>query len=172
VSDDPVAGAVAKAVARYQDEPERAQIRYRVETDLVEGLRCEVRTRRHTLVVDEPTSIGGTGTAPNPFEVVLAGLASCLAITYRVWAGLQGVALARVAVEAEGSVDLRSFFGLDDEPRPGFGAIELRVSLEGPEPPERLRALADAVNRACPMLDTVGAGVPVTRTLVEPAAVS
>lgn len=172
MSDDPVAGAVAKAVARYQDEPERAQIRYRVETDLVEGLRCEVRTRRHTLVVDEPPSIGGTGTAPNPFEVVLAGLASCLAITYRVWAGLQGVALARVAVEAEGSVDLRRFFGLDDEPRPGFGAIELRVSLEGPEPPERLRALADAVNRACPMLDTVGAGVPVTRTLVEPAGVS
>lgn len=165
-------GSVSAMKGRLRAEPARGRVRYRAVVELSGGLRCDVRTKRHTLVVDEPPSVGGTDAGANPLEVVLAALASCQAITYRVWAGQRGVALERVSVEVAGDLDLRAYFGLDDEARPGFSDIDLRVTLEGPEPPERYRELAEAVDRHCPVLDALRVGAPVTRTLVEPAAVA
>lgn len=40
-----------------------------------------VRTGKHSWVVDEPRGVGGDGLAPNPFDMLIAGLGSCTAIT-------------------------------------------------------------------------------------------
>lgn len=169
MSDDPVQAGVARSVDRLTAEPERAAVTYRASTALAEGLRCDTATRRHAIVVDEPPSVGGTNEGPNPIEVILAGLASCQAITYRVWAARLGIALERVTVEAEGDVDLRGFFGVEDGIRAGFHAVRLAVGLEGPEPPERYRELAEEVDRHCPVFDMLTVPAPLTRTLVDPA---
>lgn len=172
MSQDPIDRSVSAVIDRYREEPSRGRVRYRVATELSEGLRCEVRTKRHTIVVDEPASVGGTNEGANPLEVILASLASCQAITYRFWAGRLGIALERVSVEVDGDIDLRALFGVDEQVRPGFGDVQVRVALEGPEPPERYRELADAVDRHCPVLDAMTNPAPVTRTLVEGATVS
>ena len=157
-------------VEAFRAEPRRAAITLNVPTDLTDGVRCEAPIRQHPLVVDEPPTLGGTDTGPSPIELVLASLGTCQAITYRVWAAQLGIALDNVRVETEGDIDLRRFFGLDDDVRPGFGAIRLRVILEGPEPPERYEELAQAVDRHCPVLDLVRDPVPVERTLVTPGS--
>lgn len=162
---------VRKLIAGFRDNPGRAKATFGVGTELVEGLRAEVNARQHTVVIDEPAALGGTDTGANPVEAVLAGLASCQAITYRVWAANLGIALDRVRVEAEADIDLLGFFGIDRSVRAGFNDVRLQVSLEGPESPERYRELADAVDSHCPVLDIVANPVPVTRVLVEPAAV-
>lgn len=169
MSDTAVQSAVSAMVARLEGEPERARVRYRAATDLSEGMRCDVRTAKHEIVIDEPASIAGTDAGPSPVETVLAGLAACQAITYRVWAARLGVTLERVAIEVEGAIDLRGFFGLDDDARSGFESLRLRVSLSGPESRERYRELAEAVDRHCPVLDMFSRPAPVTRTLSEPA---
>jgi uncharacterized OsmC-like protein len=133
---------------------------------LTEGLKMDVDIRKHRITVDEPTALGGTDEGPNPVELVLAALTTCQAITYRVWAMKLGIALKSVNVEADGDIDLRGFFGVDDTVRPGYSAVRLRVKLDGPESPERYQELADAVDGHCPVFDFTGTAVPVERTIV------
>jgi uncharacterized OsmC-like protein len=155
-----------RIIETFRAEPAQAAVSMKVTSDLIEGVRCDAPIRQHGLVVDEPPTLGGTDAGPSPVELALASLGTCQAITYRVWAAQLGIALADVRVEAEGDIDLRRFFGLDDEVRPGFGAIRLRVELEGPESPARYQELAEAVDRHCPVLDLVRNPVPVERVVV------
>ena len=72
-------------------------------------------------------------------------------------------------MRAEGDLDLRGFFGVDETVRPGLTAIRLDVSVTGPESPERYQELAAAVDEHCPVLDLFRNPVPVTRTLATAA---
>jgi putative redox protein len=45
------------------------------------GYQVLVRAKDHSWVVDEPRGVGGDGLAPNPFDMLIAGLGSCTAIT-------------------------------------------------------------------------------------------
>ncbi len=150
--------------------PDQAALTLAADAEVIEGLACRARMRGHEIPVDEPDILGGTDTGANPVELILAGLATCQAITYRVWAQMAGVALDDVRVRAEGDIDLRGFFGLDESVRPGFGAIRLQVELIGPAGEAAYRELADVVDRHCPVLDIVGNPVPVTREVTAPAA--
>lgn len=146
---------LAQFARRLRDEPERASVTFRASTDLREGYRCEARLRGHSVIVDEPASIGGTNEGPNPIELFLGSVATCQAITYRVWADTLGIELAHVSVEVEGDVDLRPLFGVEESASPGYSEIRLRVAVDGPEPDARYEELARAVEHACPLLDTL-----------------
>jgi putative redox protein len=45
-----------------------------------------MQARDHALSADEPPEVGGADVAARPFELALAGLASCTAITVRMYA--------------------------------------------------------------------------------------
>lgn len=160
------AQAGVNALIQRFSTPETAQMTFTVGAELTESLKMDVDIRQHRITVDEPTALGGTDEGPNPVELVLAALTTCQAITYRVWAMKLGIALESVNVEADGDIDLRGFFGVDDTVRPGYSAVRLRVKLDGPESPERYQELADAVDGHCPVLDFTGTAVPVERTIV------
>ena len=46
----------------------------------------EIKTTNHTIMVDEPISIGGSDSFPNPAQYLLTALASCTAITIKMYA--------------------------------------------------------------------------------------
>ena len=51
------------------------------------GLRLEVDVNgRHTIVTDEPTSLGGTDEGPAPHELLPAALASCIGTMVALYA--------------------------------------------------------------------------------------
>jgi uncharacterized OsmC-like protein len=153
-------------IARIESEPRRADVTFRITAGLgPDGLSCEVPVRHHALTVDEPKSIGGADLGPNPVEAALAALAGCQAITYRLWAAKLGVRVDRIEVEAEGDMDVRGYVGMEDAVRPGPRAVRLHVRLEGPEPPERYRELAELADAHCPLLDFTANPVPVERRL-------
>lgn len=165
---DTVRTILDRTADRLDAEPERATIRYRAEGGCDDGMRCEVRVGRHTMVADEPPSVGGTGSAPNPLETALGALLSCQVITYRLWAAKLGVPLDAVTIDVEGDLDVRRFFGFDEHAgRAGFGAVRVRVHLDGPAGPDRYRALREAVDAHCPVLDVFRGAVPVETVLVE-----
>ena len=51
-----------------------------------ENYLMEIKTTNHTVMVDEPESIGGSNQYPNPAQYVLSALASCTAITIKMYA--------------------------------------------------------------------------------------
>ena len=130
------------------------------------GVRAEIRVGRHTFVVDEPPAVGGIGEAPSPVENALAGLLSCQVVTCRFWAAQLDIPLDDIAVDVEGDLDLRGFFGFDDAVRPGFGGVRVTVTLSGPAEPERYQEPAAAVDAHCPVLDLFRNTTPVITTLV------
>lgn len=158
----------AKLVGRFREDPALASVRVAVSTELTGGMRCETTARGHTVEADEPRSFGGSDTAQSPVELLLTSLATCQAVTYRLWAAELGVALDRVGVEVEGDLDLRGFLGLADDVPAGYGAVRVAVTLEGPETNERYRALADAVDRHCPVFDVLQRPIPLERELRLP----
>lgn len=76
------------------------------------------------------------------------------------------MAIEELAVDAEGDLDVRGFFGLDDTVRPGFQAVRVTVRISGPESAERYAELQRAVDEHCPVLDLTTGRTPVETTLV------
>src|ERR1022692_2209894 len=151
-----------KAVA---EDPAAAQALFSTHGTLTGITEVNIRTGSHPFTVDEPPALGGGGIAPNPVEYALASLESCQAITYRFWAEHLGVSLDTLTVRVEGDLDIRGFFGFDDNVRPGFTAVRVAVSVTGPETAQRYQELAAAVDEHCPVLDLFRNPVPVDRTI-------
>ena len=84
------------------------------------AFRSEVALRDHRLVVDEPESLGGTDSGPNPVELILAALGTCQEITYRAYAAALAIPLEHVSVTLEGDIDLRGFFAVDESVQAGI----------------------------------------------------
>ncbi len=164
--DDVLRASIARAGSRIADVPERAQARFRAEGAGGDGVRSEIRIGHHTVVVDEKPSLGGADEAPNPVENALAALLSCQVVVYRLWAAKLGIPLDDIALDVEGDLDVRGFFGFDDAVRPGFGEVRVRVALSGPAGPERYAELASTVDAHCPVLDLFRNTTPVTTSLV------
>jgi uncharacterized OsmC-like protein len=135
------------------EQPAKAHVTFKAAGSLVGPTEVDVTARGHRLKIDEPEVLGGANAAANPVEYALAALASCQAITYRFWAEKLGLRLDGLEITAEGDLDLHGFFGLDSQTRPGFTQIRVDVTPLGPEPPERYRELAEAVDEHCPVLD-------------------
>jgi len=157
--------AVDATRRKVGDDPARAVVHLRTEARMAHGTRVELRAGAFEFAADEPMSVGGTGTAPNPVQMALAALGSCQAITYRYWAEELGLHLDGVTVTVEADFDTGAFFGFPGAGTPAPSAVRCSVALEGPEPAGRYRELAAAVDEHCPVLDLFSRPVPVERSV-------
>ena len=156
---------IAETQETFRTDPAEAQATFESVSSLGEGFRSDVTLRDHRLVVDEPESLGGTDTGPNPVELILAALGTCQEITYRAYAAALGIPLEHVAVTLEGDIDLRGFFAVDESVRPGYQKLRGTVRVVSSADEETLAKLQQAVNAHCPVLDIVSNPVPVELTL-------
>ncbi len=154
------------------DNPETRNITFGVESRQIEGLRSRTTIRDFTIEADEPEVLGGADSAPNPVEYVLAALATCQEITYRLYADALDIPLDNVSVNIEGDLDLAGFFAVDDSVRPGYQTIRGTVNLDSSAPREKLELLKQAVDAHCPVLDIISNPTPVTLTIATPARVA
>src|SRR2546427_13268843 len=86
------------------------------------GYACVIRAGRHELTADEPSLRSGTDTGPAPYELLLASLAACTAITLRMVAGRKGWELGSIHVDLE----------LHKDAEGGRDRITRVISLTGP----------------------------------------
>ncbi len=73
-----------------------------VATETLAGkFQLTVRSGAHTLVADEPASVGGLGSGFSPYELVSAGLAACTVMTMRLYADRKGFPLKRASTAVQ-----------------------------------------------------------------------
>ncbi|MDT7673028.1 MAG: hypothetical protein QOD82_930 [Pseudonocardiales bacterium] len=159
-------GIIDATAAATSDDAAKASVVFHAAGSGDSGVATDIQIRTHEVQVDEPPSLGGVDSAPNPVETALAGLLSCQVVTYRFWAAKLDIPLDDVRVETEGDLDVRGFLGLRDGVRPGLGAVRVKVRLTGPASPEQYRELHAAVDEHCPVLDLFTNPTPVSTELV------
>ncbi len=63
-----------------------------------EAYRTEIISGNNTIIADEPVDLGGKDVGFNPFELLAAALASCTAITLRMYAERKKLATGKITV--------------------------------------------------------------------------
>ncbi len=143
-----------------------AQLTYTV-TGAGEGsVASRITAGKQVFFVDEPAALAGDDRAASPVEYALGALLSCQIVVYRLYASNLGIRIDSISAEAEGDLDVRGLFGVDDAVRPGFSAVRLTVRVTGPESDDRYAELHAAVDAHCPVLDLFANATPVSVTLI------
>lgn len=120
-----------------------------------------IRAGRHSFIVDEPGALAGDDLGASPVEFALGALISCQIVVYRLYANALGIQVDDIDITAEGDLDARRLFGIDETVRAGFTEVRLDITLSGPESDERYQQLRDVVDAHCPVLDLFANATPV-----------
>lgn len=120
------------------------------------GLRLEVDVNgRHTIVTDEPVSLGGTDEGPAPHELLPAALASCIGTMVALYAEKRDWAIGEPVVDVV----------YDPESTPRAFDIHLRLP---PGLSDEQRRRLECVAETCPLRRALEAGFTFNeRTTVE-----
>ena len=124
------------------------------------GFRVEVTTRTHHLAADEPRPLGGTNAGPTPYELLLASLASCTAMTLRMYADRKGWPLEAAVVWLRQARSHEVDCEQCESKAVGMGAIERRVELVGPLSDAQKVRLLEIADR-CPVKQTLERGITI-----------
>lgn len=126
-----------------------------------------IRAGKHSFIVDEPAALAGDDVAASPVEYALAALVSCQVVVYRLYAQALGIQVDDISIDAEGDLDARRLFGIDETVRAGFTAVRLAITLTGPESEERYHHLREVVDAHCPVLDLFANPTPTTSVVTK-----
>lgn len=110
----------------------------------------DVYAGRHRLRADEPESLGGTDTGPSPYDLLLAALGACTAMTVRLYADQKKLPLERVSVDLA-HAKIHAADCADCETREGkIDRIERSITVEGPLDEAQRAKLLEIANK-CPV---------------------
>jgi uncharacterized OsmC-like protein len=161
--------------AQYEADPESAKLVMTVRSATVgdDATRCSVATvNEHggnavTWDAGAHPMAGGEGDLACSGDLLLASLAACQEITFRMVAAAMGIPLQDVEVTIEGDLDFRGTMGIDAETPVGFQQIRTTVRFDADATPDRLQRLAARAERYCVVGATLREGTSLT-TSIEP----
>jgi organic hydroperoxide reductase OsmC/OhrA len=155
---------------RYRNDPGSAWVVDHaaiVSTDLHDPLRGRVRVGSSATAdfdFEVHRAIGGNQEAPVPGDLLCAALASCQESSLRMVANVYGVALCALSVDVRAEVDVRGTLGMKAGVPVAFQALHVDVRLRAGAgtSAQRLQKMCRSAERACVVLQTLRAGVPVS----------
>ncbi|GAB3030397.1 OsmC family protein [Mycobacterium bourgelatii] len=120
------------------------------------------------MLVGEPPALLGDDSAPNPSEVTLAALGSCISVGLLANATHRGVTLTKIEVEMEGDIDISAVWGVGDTPADkalGITAVRCKVTLAGDADDDTLKEIHDNAIAWSPVVNTFRRPASVDSTL-------
>lgn len=126
-----------------------------------------VTARDFEFVVDEPQSLGGGNTGPNPVEYELGALLGCLNVMVHLVAIEHGVTLSSFKATASGDLDPAKFLGHNMDVRAGYDAIRVAIEVEGDADTATLERIAHIAELRCPVSDNLANTTPVSITIAK-----
>jgi putative redox protein len=155
-----VANVIHAWAERYLEAPQNAsQAASDAKTVVVretgEGrFQQEVTVGMHRFLADEPLEAGGLDSGPGPYDLLLAGLGACTAMTLRLYAERKTLPLERVTVRLNHS-RIHAADCADCETKEGMlDRIERAITLRGTLDAEQRRRLLEIADK-CPVHRTL-----------------
>ncbi len=152
-----VADVLAAWAARYVPRPQQLEPLPHgvvVVEGGAEGYANRVRSGDHVLRADEPESVGGTDSGPNPYDLLLAGLGACKSMTLRMYADRKGWPLTATRIRLEHSkIHARDCEECESESGK-IDRIEVEVGVEGDLDDEQRARLLE-ISERCPVHRTL-----------------
>jgi uncharacterized OsmC-like protein len=138
-----------------------ADLTFRIDAHMASAAKTVVKARGFEIVVDEPVSLGGTDSAPNPVEYVLAAFAGCLSVMGNLIAKEMGFELRGLDIRMRGDLNPARLFGTSDAERAGYKRITVEVIPDCDADAATLETWLHAVEARCPVSDNVQNSTPV-----------
>jgi putative redox protein len=112
----------------------------------------------NTIVSDEPESVGGQNKGFNPFELVIAGLASCTIATIKMYLDRKGWAVESIQVKVQ--------LETSDDTEP---LVTKDISIKSDLTPDQLKRIV-AVASKCPTHKLLSKGLSIKSNVDSNAA--
>jgi len=130
------------------------------------GFAQEIVAGPHRLAADEPTGVvGGTGTGPTPYDLLLAAVGACTSMTLRMYADLKKIPLEGVRVRLR-HAKVHAADCVSCELKAGkLDRIERDIELLGPLTVEQRLRLMEIADR-CPVHRTLTSEIEIVSRLV------
>lgn len=109
----------------------------------------------YTVISDSAPGLGGNSLGPTSPEMLLGALASCLVHTYLIQATLLHIPLDHVEIEVQAQLDFAGVVGLPVEIPPQMRNISYHPKVTSPASAADIQRLHEAVEPACPVLNTL-----------------
>jgi len=120
----------------------------------------------HALSADEPESFGGLGSAPGPYDFLLAGLGACTSMTLRLYAERKEWPLERATVELEHD-RMHAKDCKECETKDGkVDRIRRKIVLEGDLDDDQRRRMLEIADK-CPVHRTLTSEIRIESELQE-----
>jgi uncharacterized OsmC-like protein/alpha-beta hydrolase superfamily lysophospholipase len=123
-------------------------------------LQQEVTVGRHRFLADEPVAVGGLDSGPGPYDLLLAGLGACTAMTLRLYAERKALPLEQVTValnhgkiHAEDCAECETKEGMIDR-------IERAITFTGKLDDDQRKRLLEIADK-CPVHRTLTSEVDI-----------
>jgi uncharacterized OsmC-like protein len=154
-------GAVGALAEKIRQRPSAGQTTWSAEVRWTGAYRSEAAVRKFAPIAsDEPRGMGGTDSAPNPVEQLLAALGNCLAVGYALHASAAGITIRDLRIDLAGDLDLHPLLGLADG-HAGFSAIRVAVHLDADADEAAVAELHRKVAATSPVGQTLSRAIPV-----------
>lgn len=128
----------------------------------------EVLIGGRRFLADEPTSVGGADTGPDPYALVTAGLGACTSMTLRMYATRKGWPLERVTVGMEHAKQ-HADDCVDCGPKDRIDVFTRYIQIDGDLDDDQRQRLLEIADR-CPVHRTLEHGAKVeTHLATNPA---
>ena len=113
-----------------------------------------VESSGHSFLADEPLAVGGGDLGPTPYDLLLAALGTCTAMTLKIVAANEGIPLSAVAVTLHHSRRHADDCAAAAGGKPKLEVLERRIALQGDlSEAQRMRMLVIADK--CPVHRTL-----------------
>jgi len=124
-------------------------------------MKTELKMGNHGMTIDEPPSMGGTDTGPDPLSTLLAALAGCENVIANLVAKEMKFDLQGIEFDVKGDLDPRGLMGKADV-QPYFNQVYVYAKVTTDETVERIQELKEKTDARCPVFTTFqAAGIPI-----------